>query len=64
MLTDGVQLGLSRWVRPDDGKHPYRDMIVSYGSTITKDNFEKLLCYDRVDENKVIIWWIIRCLVH
>lgn len=28
-LTDGVQLGLSRWVCPDDGDHPSRDMIVS-----------------------------------
>ncbi len=30
-LTDGVRLGLSRWIRPDEGAHPYRDMIVSAG---------------------------------
>lgn len=28
-LSDGVQLGLSRWVRPDGEQHPYQDMIVS-----------------------------------
>ena len=28
-LTDGVRIGLSRWVCPDSGEHPYRDMIIS-----------------------------------
>lgn len=28
-LTDGVRLGMSRWVRPDDDLHPYWDMIIS-----------------------------------
>lgn len=28
-LTDGVRLGMTRWVRPDDDENPYRDMIVS-----------------------------------
>lgn len=28
-LTDGVRLGMSRWVRPDGDLHPYWDMIIS-----------------------------------
>ena len=39
----GVQLGLSRWVRPDEGEHPYREMIVPYkGYTIQQEDLDKL----------------------
>lgn len=42
-LTEGVQLGLSRWVRPDEGEHPYREMIVpDKGYTIRQEDFDKL----------------------
>lgn len=42
-LTDGVRIGLSRWVRPDAGRHPYRDMIVSGGAyTMTKADSDRL----------------------
>lgn len=42
-LTDGVRLGLSRWVRPDEGDHPYREMIVPYkGYTIQQEDFDRL----------------------
>ena len=51
-LTDGVMLGMSRWVRPDDEQHPYRDMIVPYsGYGFTQGDFDRL-CYDRTAENK------------
>lgn len=42
-LTEGVQLGLSRWMRPDEGDHPYREMIVPYkGYTIQQEDFDRL----------------------
>lgn len=42
-LTEGVRLGLSRWVRPDEGDHPYREMIVPYkGYTIQQEDFDRL----------------------
>lgn len=49
-LTDGVKLGMSRWISPDDNEHPYREMIVSAkdmpqssGSyTITESDFNRL----------------------
>ncbi len=39
-LTNGVRLGMSRWICPDDDEHPYRDMIVS-----SKDVKESLTNY-------------------
>lgn len=39
-LTNGVRLGMSRWICPDDDEHPYRDMIVS-----SKDVKESLINY-------------------
>lgn len=51
-LTDGVRLGMSRWVCPDEGDHPYRQMIVPYnGYSITQEDLNRL-CYDRASENK------------
>lgn len=51
-LTDGVKLGMSRWVCPDDEDHPFRKMIVPYnGYTITQDDLDRL-CSDRNAENK------------
>ncbi len=42
-LTEGVELGLSLWVRPDEDGHPYRDMIVSSGNyTIQPEDFDRL----------------------
>ena len=42
-LTEGVQLGLSRWVRPDEGEHPYREVIVPYrGYVIQQEDFDRL----------------------
>lgn len=42
-LTEGVRLGLSRWVRPDEGDHPYREMIVPYkGYAIRQEDFDRL----------------------
>ncbi len=59
-LTEGVQLGMSRWIRPDENEHPYREMIVpgtgadtgtgkSY--TISQSDFERL-CDDRQSDDK------------
>ena len=51
-LTDGVRLGMSRWVCPDEGGHPYRQMIVPYnGYTISQGDIDRLCC-DRTAENK------------
>ncbi len=50
-LTDGVELGMSRWVCPDDGSHPYRDMIVPYNYTISQDDFARL-CDNRESGSK------------
>lgn len=50
-LTDGVNLGMSRWVCPDDGDHPFRQMIVPYNYTFTQDDLDRL-CNDRTSENK------------
>lgn len=53
-LTDGVKLGLSRWIRPDDNAHPYRKMIVPGGGyTIAQSDFDRLCC-DRDAEKKEI----------
>lgn len=42
-LTEGVQMGLSRWVRPDEDEHPYREVIVPYGGyTILQEDFDRL----------------------
>ncbi len=50
-LTDGVMLGMSRWVRPDD-EHPYREMLVPHnGFNITQSDLDRLCC-NRTDENK------------
>jgi len=50
-LTDGVQLGLSLWVRPDADGHPYRDMIVSSDSyTIQQEDLDRL--YNGGTDNK------------
>lgn len=51
-LTDGVQLGMSRWVRPDEKEHPYREMFVP-GKTykITQSDFDRL-CDDRKSNYK------------
>lgn len=51
-LTDGVNLGMSRWVLPDDGEHPYRQMIVPYGGYSFSQSDLDRLCYDRSAENK------------
>lgn len=38
-----LRLGLSCWVRLDEGKHPYGEMIVPYkGYTIQQEDFDKL----------------------
>lgn len=51
-LTDGVQIGMSRWLYPDETGHPYRDMIVPYkGYTISQSDLDRL-CDDRSDESK------------
>lgn len=51
-LADGVRLGMSRWVCPDDEAHPFRQMIVPYnGYTITQEDLDRL-CSDRSAENK------------
>lgn len=50
-LTDGVQLGLSLWVRPDEDGHPYRDMIVSSNNyTIQQEDLDRL--YNGGTDNK------------
>ncbi len=50
-LTEGVELGLSLWVRPDEDGHPYRDMIVSSDHyTIQPEDFDRL--YDGGTDNK------------
>ncbi|MCM1123092.1 MAG: Ig-like domain-containing protein [Eubacterium sp.] len=57
-LTDGVQLGMSRWVRPDEGGHPYREMIVPGYNTTTKSDYTitqgdlDRLCDDRLSSQK------------
>lgn len=51
-LTEGVELGMSRWVCPDEEAHPFRQMIVPYnGYTITQADLDRL-CSDRSAENK------------
>lgn len=51
-LTDGVKIGMTLWVRPDDNEHPYWPMIMPYGGyKITQEDFDRL-CYDRSAENK------------
>lgn len=50
-LTDGVKLGMSRWVCPDDGEHPFRTMIVPYNYAFAQSDLDRL-CYDRTTENK------------
>lgn len=50
-LTDGVKLGMSRWVCPDDNEHPYRKMIVPYNYAFTKNDLDRL-CYDQTSETK------------
>ncbi len=51
-LTDGVQLGMTRWVRPDEGDHPYREMIVPDGAyTISQSDINRL-CDDRQSDHK------------
>ncbi|MCM1144851.1 MAG: Ig-like domain-containing protein [Blautia sp.] len=51
-LTEGVELGLSRWLRPDEDAHPYRDMIISGGSyQIAQSDLDRL-CGDRLEEDK------------
>lgn len=51
-LTDGVELGMSRWVCPDDGEHPYRDMIVPGDDyVITQADLDRL-CDDRKSPDK------------
>lgn len=51
-LEDGVNLGMSRWVLPDDGEHPFRQMIVPYGGYAFSQSDLDRLCYDRSAENK------------
>ena len=42
-LGNGIRLGLTRWVRPDDTDHAFKDMIVSDGKyTITQNDLDKL----------------------
>ncbi len=50
-LTDGVNLGMSLWVRPDDNDHPYWPMIIPNGYTISQSDIDRL-CYDRSAETK------------
>lgn len=50
-LTYGVQLGMTRWIRPDDNEHPYRQMIVPYGYNIKQSDLDRLCC-DRSAESK------------
>ena len=51
-LAEGVQLGMSRWIRPDEDEHPYREMIVpGTGYAISKSDFERL-CDDRQNDDK------------
>lgn len=56
-LTEGVKLGMSRWVRPDESEHPYREMIVpgitAKGEqyTISQSDFDRL-CDDRQSDDK------------
>lgn len=58
-LTDGVRLGISRWVRPDDDEHPERDVIMSSKDmiqssgkyTITQEDINRLT-QTRTEENK------------
>ncbi len=41
-LGDGADIGLSRWVRPDEGDHPGRVMISPKGYTISEDDLARL----------------------
>ncbi len=50
-LTDGINIGMSLWVRPDEKDHPYWSMIIPNGYTLTQSDLDKL-CYDRSAENK------------
>lgn len=51
-LTEGVQLEMSRWVRPDEQDHPYREMFVSgKGYEISQDDFNRL-CSDKQSSHK------------
>lgn len=57
-LTDGVRLGMSRWVRPDGDLHPYWDMIISAkdvpqfsaGSTYTMTEADSARLMQTLDE--------------
>lgn len=50
-LTDGVKLGMSRWIRPDENEHPYGEMIVPDGYEISQSDFDRL-CDDRESSHK------------
>ena len=51
-LTEGVRLGMSRWVRSDEKEHPYREMIVpGKGYTISPSDLNRL-CDDRQNDGK------------
>lgn len=58
-LTDGVKLGMSRWLRPDNDKQPAKDIIVSSNDmiqssgkyTMTQNDTDRL-AQTRTEENK------------
>ncbi len=52
-LTEGVKIGMSRWLYPDEAGHSYRDMIVPHkGYTISQSDLDKL-CYDRPEPDEM-----------
>ncbi len=52
-LTEGVKIGMSRWLYPDEAGHPYRDMIVPHkGYTISQSDIDQL-CYDRPEPDEM-----------
>ena len=51
-LTEGVRLGMSRWLRPDEKEHPYREMIVSGTKYTISQSDWKRLCDDRQSDDK------------
>lgn len=51
-LTEGVRLGMSRWLRPDEKEHPYREMIVPGTNHPISQSDWKRLCDDRQSDDK------------